>query len=81
MTVIASLNRLYCPLCGQRIHVWHTSQFDQSASDTLVVITRWVGGVAQLGVAHVHQGEPEALSAGMSHFCSGVERSTVGAET
>ena len=74
MATIARLNRLFCPLCGQRIHVWHTSQFDQTDADALVVTTRWVGGVAQLGVAHVHAGQPELIGENMSHYCNGVDQ-------
>jgi hypothetical protein len=63
-----------CPLCGQRIHVWHTCQFDQAQADALVVTTRLVGGVAHLGVARVHAGDPELLGEQMSHYCNGVEQ-------
>ena len=75
MTTMARLNQLFCPLCGQRIHVWHTSQFDQTDSVALVVTTRWAGGVAQLGVAYVQDGEPESLGEHMVHYCNGVDQS------
>ena len=75
MATIARVNRLFCPLCGQRIHVWHTSQFDQTESEALVVTTRWVAGVAHLGVAHGPAGEPDStLGEHMSHYCSGVDQ-------
>jgi hypothetical protein len=75
MTTVARLNRLFCPLCGERIRVWHTSQFHQTESDAIVVTTRWAAGVAQLGVAHEHDGEPEPYGDGMSHYCKGVDQS------